>query len=131
MRYVTTKGDEATVVPGRRNFFEYFDHGVTDASDGFMRAQVIRPKEGLTQPTGWHYHNCDGQFVYVMSGWIRMEFDDGANITLNSGDSMFIPGGCVHQEAQTSDEFEALELSVPAVMGTVPVDVPAAFRTQG
>ena len=38
---------------------------------------------------------------------------------------MFIPGGLKHNELRTSDDFEALEISVPGELGTVPVDPPS------
>src|SRR5882724_9956020 len=56
-------------VEGRRNFFKYRDLGVTVASDGRMRAQVTIGSQGLTRPTGWHHHVCEGQFIYMLSGW--------------------------------------------------------------
>jgi len=53
----------APLVPGRRSFAEYRDLGVSDATGGFMRAQITSIKKGMTEPTGWHYHVCDTQFV--------------------------------------------------------------------
>ena len=44
---------------------------------------------------------------------------------LEAGDSAFIPGGMRHNELSTSDDLEILEVSVPADMGTVPVEPPA------
>ncbi len=79
----------------------------------------------MTQPTGWHYHVCEGQFVYTLKGWVELEFEDGTNCRLEAGDSVFIPGGMLHQENRTSDDLEILEVSVPADMGTVAVDPPA------
>src|SRR5438093_10131535 len=58
--------ETAPVVPGRREFFTYRDLGVTDASNGEMRAQVMSAITGMTAPTGWHYHVCQGQFVYAL-----------------------------------------------------------------
>jgi hypothetical protein len=40
----------------------------TAASSGKIRAQITIGAEGMTQPTGWHYHVCEGQFVYMLSG---------------------------------------------------------------
>ena len=115
----------APVVPGRRSFFEYQDLGVTKATDGWMRAQVTTAKTGMTQPTGWHYHTCDGQFVYVLRGSVDLEFEDGSLLQCKAGDSIFIPGGMRHNEIRTSDDFQILEVSVPADMGTVPCEKPA------
>ena len=106
-------------VKGRRDFFKYRDLGVTKATDGWMRAQVTSAVTGMTQPTGWHYHVCEGQFVYTLKGWVELEFEDGTNCRLEAGDSVFIPGGMLHQENRTSDDLEILEVSVPAEMGTV------------
>ena len=53
------------MVGGRRDFFAYRDLGIGEASGGTMRGQVMKAKTGMTQPTGWHYHVCEDQFVYV------------------------------------------------------------------
>jgi quercetin dioxygenase-like cupin family protein len=90
-----------------------------------MRAQVTTAITGMTQPTGWHYHVCEGQFVYTLKGWVELEFEDGTSCRLEAGDSVFIPGGLRHNEMRTSDNLEILEVSVPADMGTVSVDPPA------
>ncbi len=115
----------AKMVPGRRSFFEYRDLGVTEATSGWMRAQVAGTKQGMTEPTGWHYHVCDGQFVYVLKGFVDLEFEDGRTLHCEAGESVFIPGGLRHNEIRTSTDFQYLEVSVPADMGTVPVDPPA------
>ena len=63
------------LVKGRREFFTYRDLGVADASGGNMRAQVMTATQGLSRPTGWHYHECDGQFIYMIKGWVDLEFE--------------------------------------------------------
>lgn len=114
----------APLVAGRRSFFKYRDLGVTAASSGKMRAQVTIGADGMTQPTGWHYHVCEGQFVYMLSGWVDLEFEDGQAIRLQAGESLYIPGGLRHNEIAASRDLELLEISVPADMGTVPCDRP-------
>lgn len=47
--------ETAPLVAGRRTFFNYRDLGVSDATDGRMRAQVT-VATGVMQQTGWHYH---------------------------------------------------------------------------
>ena len=116
--------DNTPFVPGRREFFKYRDLGVTEASNGEMRAQVMSAITGMTEPTGWHYHVCDGQFVYLLKGWVDLEFETGETLRLEAGESLFIPGGMRHNEISTSDDLEVLEVSVPADMGTVPCDKP-------
>ncbi len=116
--------ETAPVVPGRREFFTYRDLGVTDASNGEMRAQVMSAITGMTEPTGWHYHVCQGQFVYALQGWVELEFETGERLRLKAGESLFIPGGMRHNEISTSDDLEILEVSIPAAMGTVPCERP-------
>ena len=110
--------ETAPLVPGRREFFEYRDLGVKTASKGHMRAQVTTAKRGMTQPTGWHYHLCESQFVYALRGWVDLEFESGETVRVNAGESIYIPGGLRHNEIATSDDFQILEVSVPADMGT-------------
>jgi quercetin dioxygenase-like cupin family protein len=114
----------AKYVQGRRAFFKYRELGVTEASNGRMRAQVTSATQGMSRPTGWHYHVCESQLVYMLSGWVDLEFEDGETIRLEAGDSLYIPGGLRHNETRTSDGFELLEVSVPADMGTVTCDPP-------
>ena len=120
---VVSRKDSPSFIEGRRSFFDYIDFGTIDPSDGQMRVQLIRAKEGMVEPTGWHYHVCEGQFVYAIKGWIELEFAEGMH-RIEEGDTIFIPGGCVHNEIRTSDDMELIEMSVPAKMGTVPCDPP-------
>jgi len=112
-------------VEGRRAFFKYRDLGVTDGTGGRMRAQITSASTGMSRPTGWHRHLCEMQLVYVLDGWIELEFEDRDAMRLEAGDSVMIPGGTPHNEIRTSDTFELLEISVPAKMSTEPCEAPA------
>ncbi len=116
--------ETAKVKPGRRDFFTYHDLGVSDASDGKLMAQIQRSKAGLTKPTGWHYHTSDAQFIYILKGWVDLEFETGDKLRIDEGESLYIPGGMLHNETATADELEILEISVPSEMGTVACDPP-------
>lgn len=122
--------ETAPLVPGRRTFFTYRDLGVTEATNGQMRAQVMSAITGMTEPTGWHYHVCEGQFVYALKGWVELEFETGESLRLQEGESLFIPGGMRHNEIRTSDDLEILEVSIPADMGTVPCERPAGLPSR-
>ncbi len=124
MKVAVTSAASPDYVEGRRSFFKYRDLGVTRASDGWMRAQVMSAVTGMTQPTGWHYHVCDGQLVYALKGFVELEFEDGTQCRLEAGDSCFIPGGLKHNEIRTSNDVEILEVCLPANMGTVPCEAP-------
>ena len=119
---------EPVLVKGRREFFTYRDLGVAEASGGNMRAQLMTATQGLGRPTGWHYHECDGQFIYIMKGWVELQFEDGKTIKVEEGDSLFIPGYLRHNEIRTADTLEILEVSTPGVMGTKPCEAPAGFK---
>jgi mannose-6-phosphate isomerase-like protein (cupin superfamily) len=110
--------------PGRRPFFRYRDLGLEAASAGRMRAYHNTSIAGMTEPTGWHYHTCEMQFVYVLKGTLTIEFEDGTVGTFAAGDSFFIPGGVRHNETYVSEDKETLEVSVPGKIGTVNVDRP-------
>jgi mannose-6-phosphate isomerase-like protein (cupin superfamily) len=125
MKVAITNAKTPDYVEGRRDFFKYRDLGVKKASNGWMRAQLTTAITGMTEPTGWHYHVCEGQFVYTLRGWVELEFEDGSKCRLEAGDSCFIPGGVKHNEIGTSDDLEILEVSLPGEIGTVSVDPPA------
>ena len=119
---------EPRLVKGRREFFSYRDLGVAEGSAGVLRAQVMKSSKGMSEPTGWHYHECDGQFVYILKGWVDLQFEDGRTVRVEEGDSLFIPGYLRHNEIATSEEMEILEVSTPGAMGTRPCDPPDSFK---
>lgn len=116
--------ENAPLVPGRRSFFNYRDLGVTQATDGLMRAQMTLAT-GVMEKTGWHYHICDSQFIFAVRGWIDLQFEDGRTIRVGEGESLLIPPGLRHNETAISADLELLEISVPAKMKTVACDPPA------
>src|SRR5262249_12255803 len=78
----------------------------------------------------WHYHVCEGQFVYMLRGWVDLEFEDGQKLRIQAGESLYIPGGLRHNETGASRDLELLEISVPADMGTVPCDPPEGWSAR-
>ena len=111
--------------PGRRSWIKYRDLGVAQATDGAMRAEVMHIDNAETsKPTGWHYHTADMQFLFVTEGWVKIEFPELGVTIVSAGESIMIPGGTVHQELESSEPLRLLEISVPAKMGTVPVETP-------
>jgi len=109
-------------VQGRRDFFKYRELA---ESEGEFRAQVVSTRKGMTEPTGWHYHVCDAQFIYILAGTLDLDLEDGRNIHMVAGDSLYIPGGMKHNETSTSDDVEILEVMLPKLEDTVPCDAPA------
>ena len=66
-------------ITGRRAFFKYREMGVSGASGGKFRVQVMSTEKGLSEPTGWPYHVCEGQFVFMLSGWVDLVFENISN----------------------------------------------------
>jgi quercetin dioxygenase-like cupin family protein len=123
MNVSIARADQPNMVPGRRSFFQYVDLGVEGGSNGVARAQIMIANEPMKGTTGWHYHECDLQFVYVLKGAVDLQFADGEWVRFIAGDSVMIPGGTVHQE-RTFEPFELMEVCVPAAMATVNCDAP-------
>jgi hypothetical protein len=111
-RLMTSFASEAVYVPGRRSFFTYRDLGV---------------KAAMLEETGWHYHECDFQFVYWMQGIAVLEFEDGTVCTFGAGDAALIPGGMRHNEIYLSEDKISIEFSMPGEIGTVMCERPAGL----
>jgi len=124
-----SKAKGAKVVSGRREFFQYRDLGVTSATKGKMRAQLTSARSGMNRPTGWHYHVCEAQFVYMVKGWMELEFESDGVVRLEPGDSVLIPGGHRHNENCASGDFELIEISIPAEMGTESCEKPEGTKS--
>ena len=117
-------GDRPQYVLGRRAWVSYRELGVTAATGGAMRAQVIRAGEGDNKPTGWHLHRCDMQFLFGLKGAIHIAFSPDHIVRLGEGDAMMIPGGVIHMELGEPDGAEVLEVTVPAEITTENVASP-------
>jgi quercetin dioxygenase-like cupin family protein len=115
-------------VTGRRDWLQYLDAGLAEASGGRVRATLSAATGAMTTETGWHYHECEMQIAYITKGWIDLQYEDGTEVRLEAGDVMFVPGGVRHNELRTSDDIAGLEITIPADMGTVPCDKPAGWR---
>ena len=103
---------------GRREFLRYRDVGLAAATGDRFRMLGMQ-SSGKNDETGWHYHICDMQFVYVLKGWVELEFENGRTEKLVAGSFASIPGGMLHNEKNLSDDLEVLEICSPAAMGTI------------
>ncbi len=113
--------ENAPFIQGRREWLKFRDLGAEAATDGRLRANLVFGSDGMTQPTPWHYHTCESQFVYLLDGWVEVEFEGGRRpARLEPGHAMLIPGGTPHREVNTAVGFHMLEMSLPGDMGTVP-----------
>jgi quercetin dioxygenase-like cupin family protein len=136
MEMCATHVDDAEIIQGRRTFFVYRDFGVEHASKGLIRVQTITAKAAMDKATGWHYHACGAQLIYVISGWVELSFEDGKTRRMSGGDVFFLPGGYVHNELTASEDYSALEVVVPGAvdapgeMNTTACEAPASFMAE-
>lgn len=117
---------DAPEIPGRRTFLQYFDVGIADASNGLISTQVTRVRAGMSNPTGWHYHDCVFQWLLITKGWLELQFENGESKRIEQGSVCFIPGGYRHNETGTSDDLEFVEIFMPPKPRTVAVESPLA-----
>jgi uncharacterized cupin superfamily protein len=104
---------------GLRADSEYRDLGLSAATGGKLGVKHIRAIAPFEQPTGWHWHDMHAHFIYVLRGWIKFRFAGvDEEVTLRTGDSLSQPAGVPHNVIARSDDFEVLELNVPAEYGT-------------
>ncbi len=107
---------------GLRSYFTYRDLGLTEATGGRVMAQINRAKEAVTEEGELHHHVLDVQFVYVLKGWAKMWFEGEGEVLLEAGTSMHQKAGIKHTFMACSEDFEALELCLPADFDTVEDD---------
>jgi mannose-6-phosphate isomerase-like protein (cupin superfamily) len=109
---------------GLRSNSEYCDLGLSKCTNGLVSIKHNRGCTEFTEPTGWHWHDMQAHFVYVLKGSITFLIEGVEEpITLMAGDSLSQPCGVPHNVVARSNDYEVLELNIPAEYGTF--EVPA------
>ena len=118
---------------GLRRIFDYRDLGIKDATNGDYIAQIIRAngKRQEDEVQHWHLHECTFQFVYVLEGWAKFEYEGEGVRTLRKGDCINQRPMIKHREIEYSDDYEVLEIVAPADFKTVIVDPPDSAAAGG
>jgi len=106
---------------GLRSHATYRDLGIAAATNGMVRAHVIRhvrqaAGEGAQQR---HYHDVEFQMVYVLKGWLKTAFEGLGEFTMHEGSCWIQPPKIVHAVREYSDDCELLEIILPADFKTV------------
>src|SRR5215218_235904 len=114
-----TGSDEGEWKAGLRAGVKYRDLGLAAATGGRMGATHIRLTDAAERSAGWHFHDVDFQWFYVLEGHITIRGEDGREVTLNAGDCGYHPPCWRHQEYDASNDYEAIEVLAPAVADTV------------
>ena len=118
--------DKAIYKDGLRDFLEYRDLEISEATNGDYRAHVLRVKKDYKgdqemHTTGFHKHLVNFQMYYVLNGWVKFIYEDEGEYTFRKGDCVLAPAAIKHNELSCSDDFEALEILAPADHKTVKV----------
>ena len=93
---------------GLRSFFVYRDTGVTPATNGKLRVQLVRAARKSSEAkggTGFHFHTADIHVVYMVRGWARFDYD-GIDTLVEAGDCVHQRPGIVHNLYDWSDDME-------------------------
>jgi quercetin dioxygenase-like cupin family protein len=107
---------------GLRNFFEYRDLGIKEATGGKAGAHVIRAVPGAHASGEAHLHRLEFQMIYVLKGWVRFWYEGVGEVLLKPGSCAHQPPGIRHRELEHSDDLELLEITLPAEFATEGVD---------
>ena len=98
---------------GLRGYFEYRDLGIKSATRGKVVTHVIRARPGKAPHGDWHWHDVDVQFVYVLKGWVKMEYEGIGKMTMKAGSCFYQPPRIRHRELAHSKDIEMLEVVAP------------------
>src|SRR5207302_10807594 len=115
---------------GLRSYFEYRDLGIKRATQGKVVAHVIRARPGRAPHGEWHYHDVAVQFVYVLKGWVRFEYEGVGEVLMKAGSCFYQPPRIRHRELKHSRDLEMIEVVSPAKFKTYEAK-PAARRSPG
>ena len=109
---------------GLRGFLEYRDLGVVEATDGRFGANVARAihAKQATDHASLHYHTLGFHLTYVLRGWMRTYYDGVGEIVLKAGDCVTYAGEVVQSHTEHSEDFEVLQVTMPAAFPTVQVE---------
>jgi len=109
---------------GLRNYAQYRDLGMSDATGGLLQAHVIRllPPCDPAVVSKLHFHDVDVQMIYVLNGWIKSEFEGHGAVTMQKGSAWLQPPRIKHKVVDYSDDCELLEIILPAEFETVELE---------
>ena len=107
-----------TYTDGIRPYFKYRDLGIKDATDGRVLVHVICANGPCPKAMGYHSHKLEFQMAYLLKGWARLYFEDVGEIRVSAGDAWYQPPGVKHEVLEYSDDFEVIEITMPAEFPT-------------
>ncbi len=113
--FVHHREAEAAWGPWRLPGFEARDTGIGAGTRGVAGVKVAR-RAGEAAPVV-ATHDCDIFFAFVMDGTGTLEADGTAH-AIEAGDAFVVPPGMPSKLTPTSDDFQLLEVALPAEFRT-------------
>ena len=109
---------------GLRSYAKYRDLDIVGATNGMVRAHVIKmvPPCDPAVVSKRHYHDVEFQMIYVLKGWLKGEFDGTGVVTMREGSCWLQPPKIKHTVLDYSDDCELLEIILPADFETVELE---------
>jgi Cupin domain len=109
---------------GLRSYAQYRDLDIAAATNGLVRAHVIKmvPPCVPAVVSKRHFHDVEFQMIYVLKGWIKSEFDGAGAVTMRQGSCWLQPPKIKHSVLDYSDDCELLEIIMPADFGTIELE---------
>jgi mannose-6-phosphate isomerase-like protein (cupin superfamily) len=102
------------------------DLGFAKATGGLVEAHVNRRARPFNyeEVAKRHFHDIQFQMVYVLRGTARMEFEGYGEVEMRPGTAWIQPPGIKHTVLHFSEDYEILEMIIPAVYDTYNLDEP-------
>lgn len=110
---ISTPETSTFKVDGLRDYFEYRDLGIKDATAGKAVAHLIRARGGHQAGGEWHQHDVQFQIYYVLKGWITFEYGGQGVVKAEAGSCVHQPPGIRHREIGHSADLELIEVVLP------------------
>ena len=115
-RFVHSLAKDGVFEPFRIPGFEARDTTINENTKGVASVMVAKPVAGQTSP--WTRHNCDILFNFVMSGEMTLEGEGKDPYRLTAGDAFVIPPDMATRYADTTEDLQLLEVSLPGTFDT-------------
>ncbi len=80
------------------------------SSPGVRIERII--SKGHTSPESGWYDQTENEWVMVLEGQARLDFDDGTSVALGKGDHLNIPAHCKHKVSWTDPNQVTIWLAV-------------------
>lgn len=107
-------------VPISQDNFVVRDLNIEALTGGLMGMRVYRGVAGATtKGTPWHWHEWGFQVGYITRGWAEYEFEGIGRVRFEAGTAVFQLPWNRHREIEQSDDFEAIEITLPGQVKTV------------